>query len=116
VPTLETPMSPGGSQASAGEGLSPCNIGIGIGKLTAAATAAMIVCGLVVYQCCNCRGSQLLLLLHVLSCVCWQTVTSANLACQMVLRHAVGRLRGRSAVQTLLAATAAHVLLATSLQ
>jgi len=28
VPTLETPMSPGGSQASAGEGLSPCNIGI----------------------------------------------------------------------------------------
>jgi len=31
VPTLETPMSPGGSQASAGEGLSPCNIGIGIG-------------------------------------------------------------------------------------
>jgi len=28
---LETPMSPGGSQASAGEGLSPCNIGIGIG-------------------------------------------------------------------------------------
>jgi len=32
VPTLETPMSPGGSQASAGEGLSPCNIGIGIGK------------------------------------------------------------------------------------
>jgi len=29
VPTLETPMSPGGSQASAGEGLSPCNIGIG---------------------------------------------------------------------------------------
>jgi len=25
---LETPMSPGGSQASAGEGLSPCNIGI----------------------------------------------------------------------------------------
>jgi len=33
VPTLETPMSPGGSQASAGEGLSPCNIGIGIGSL-----------------------------------------------------------------------------------
>jgi len=33
VPTLETPMSPGGSQASAGEGLSPCNIGIGIGIL-----------------------------------------------------------------------------------
>jgi len=32
VPTLETPMSPGGSQASAGEGLSPCNIGIGIGN------------------------------------------------------------------------------------
>jgi len=32
VPTLETPMSPGGSQASAGEGLSPCNIGIGIGS------------------------------------------------------------------------------------
>jgi len=31
VPTLETPMSPGGSQASAGEGRSPCNIGIGIG-------------------------------------------------------------------------------------
>jgi len=30
VPTLETPMSPGGSQASAGEGLSPCNIGIGL--------------------------------------------------------------------------------------
>jgi len=29
VPTLETPTSPGGSQASAGEGLSPCNIGIG---------------------------------------------------------------------------------------
>jgi len=26
-------MSPGGSQASAGEGLSPCNIGIGIGKM-----------------------------------------------------------------------------------
>jgi len=26
-PTLENPMSPGGSQASAGEGLSPCNIG-----------------------------------------------------------------------------------------
>jgi len=25
-------MSPGGSQASAGEGLSPCNIGIGIGN------------------------------------------------------------------------------------
>jgi len=34
VPTLETPMSPGGSQASAGEGLSPCNIGIGIGNGT----------------------------------------------------------------------------------
>jgi len=34
VPTLETPMSPGGSQASAGEGLSPCNIGIGIGIIT----------------------------------------------------------------------------------
>jgi len=33
VPTLETPMSPGGSQASAGEGLSPCNIGIGIGNV-----------------------------------------------------------------------------------
>jgi len=31
VPTLETPMSPGGLQASAGEGLSPCNIGINIG-------------------------------------------------------------------------------------
>jgi len=31
-------MSPGGSQASAGEGLSPCNIGIGIGwKLLPAA-------------------------------------------------------------------------------
>ena len=26
-------MSPGGSQASAGEGLSPCNIGIVIGKI-----------------------------------------------------------------------------------
>jgi len=35
VPTLETPMSPGGSQASAGEGLSPCNIGIGIGNAVA---------------------------------------------------------------------------------
>jgi len=35
VPTLETPMSPGGSQASAGEGLSPCNIGIGWYWLTA---------------------------------------------------------------------------------
>jgi len=34
VPTLETPMSPGGSQASAGEGLSPCKIGIGIGIAT----------------------------------------------------------------------------------
>jgi len=30
VPKLRTPMSPGGSQASAGEGFSPCNIGIGI--------------------------------------------------------------------------------------
>jgi len=28
-------MSPGGSQASAGEGLSPCNIGIGIGMVSA---------------------------------------------------------------------------------
>lgn len=26
---IETPMSPGGLQASAGEGVSPCNIGIG---------------------------------------------------------------------------------------
>jgi len=38
VPTLETPMSPGGSQASAGEGLSPCNIGIGIGNAAAGLT------------------------------------------------------------------------------
>jgi len=40
VPTLETPMSPGGSQASAGEGLSPCNIGI----LVLAIAQSRVVC------------------------------------------------------------------------